>query len=96
MSHGDFVAGHRGPAFVDEEVLCCVFHGNRIFVARDANGLPQLPNLEARRGGLSLKDAHYLGRLDGRHCYGLQLPQGTEPPAGLELLGLRALILEGN
>lgn len=95
MAQGVFMPGHRGPAFVDEEVLCCVFHGNRIFVGRDGNGAPRLPQIEAR-GGLPLKDAHYLGRLDGQHCYGLQLPQGVEPPAGLELLGLRALILEGN
>lgn len=96
MVQGVFMPDHRGPAFVDEEVVCCVFHGNRIFVARDGSGLPQLPRLEARRGGLPLKDAHYLGRLDGSHCYGLHLPQDMAPPPGLELLGMRALILEGN
>lgn len=93
---GVFVPGHRGPAFVDEEVVCCLFQGGRVLVARDGDGLPQLPRLDARSCGLPLKAAHYLGRLDGCHCYGLQLPRGAEPPAGLEALGLRALILEGN
>jgi NAD+ diphosphatase len=93
---GVFVPGHRGPAFIDEEVVCCLFQGGRVLVARDGGGLPQLPRLDARTCGLPLKAAHYLGRLDGRHCYGLQLPRGAEPPTGLEALGLRALILEGN
>lgn len=93
---GVFVPGHRGPAFVAEEVVCCLFQGGRIFVVRDAGGAPQLPRLDARASGLSLKTAHYLGRLDGSHCYGLHVPQGAKLPDGLDLLGLRALILEGN
>lgn len=96
MTQQRFVPGHRGPAFVAEEVVCCLFHSGRIFVTRDAAGLPQLPLLDARAMGLPLKSAHYLGRLDGSHCYGLHLPQGVQPPAGLETLGMRALILEGN
>jgi len=93
---GLFVPGHRGPAFIDGEVVCCLFQGSRVLVARDGGGMPMLPRLDARKSELPLKEAHYLGRIDGRHCYGLQLPRGTEPPAGLEALGLRALILEGN
>lgn len=96
MEQDRFVPGHRGPAFVAEEVVCCLFQGGRVFVARDAGGAPQLPRLDARASGLPLKSAHYLGRLDGSHCYALQLPQGAKLPDGLELLGLRALILEGN
>jgi NAD+ diphosphatase len=46
--------------------------------------------------GLSLDQAHYLGTLDGTHCYGLAMPRSAALPEGLELLGLRALILEGN
>ena len=96
MTQERFVPGHRGPAFVAEAVVCCLFQGNRVFVGRDAGGAPQLPLLDVQAMGLSLKLAHYLGRLDGRHCYGLHLPQGAQPPAGLENLGMRALILEGN
>lgn len=96
MSEGVFVPGHRGPAFVDGEIACCAFHGNRVFIARDENGHPRIPCIDPRAQGVSLKDAHYLGRLDGRHCYGLDLPHGAALPEGLELLGLRALILEGN
>lgn len=96
MAQGRFVPGHRGPAFVAEEVVCCLFQGNRVLVARDDDGAPQLPRLDARACGLPLKGAQYLGRLDGSHCYGLHLPRDAKLPPGLEPLGLRALILEGN
>ena len=78
-----FVPGHRGPEFVDEEVACCVFHGSRMFVTRDASGRPGVPVLDARAHGLSLLEGHYLGRLNGRHCYGLQLPPDARLPEPL-------------
>jgi len=96
VARGGFVPGHRGPAFVDEEVVFCLFQAGRVLIARDSAGVPQLPRLDARTSGFPLKSAHYLGRLDGRHCYGLQLPGDARPPADLEALALRALILEGN
>lgn len=96
MTQGGFLPGHRGPAFVAEEIVCCLFQGNRVLIARDEKGAPRLPRLDAGACGLPLKSALYLGRLDGNHCYGLHLPPGAKLPGGLELLGLRALILEGN
>lgn len=95
MAQGVFVPGHRGPAKVEGEVACCLFHGNRVFVARDS-GRPALPRIDAEACGLALDQAHYLGTLDGTHCYGLALPRGAVLPEGLELLGMRALILEGD
>lgn len=95
MAQGMFVPGHRGPAKVEGEAACCLFHGNRVFVARDG-GRPALPRIDAEACGLALDQAHYLGTLDGTHCYGLALPRGAVLPEGLELLGMRALILEGD
>lgn len=95
MKQAAFLPGHRGPACAEGPVACCVFHGNRVFVARDG-GQPVIPLLDAGSCGFDLGAAHYLGRLDGRHCYALGLPPDAMLPAGLELLGLRALILEGN
>ena len=96
MAQERFLPGHRGPAVIDEQVACCVFHGGRMFVTRDASGRPGIPVLDAHAHGLSLRESHYLGRLDGRHCYGLQLPADAQLPQPLELLGLRALILEDD
>ena len=95
MAQGVFIPGHRGPDRVEGEVACCLFHGNRVFVARDG-GHPALPRGDVEAYGLSLDQAHYLGTLDGTHCYGLAMPRSAALPEGLELLGLRALILEGN
>jgi len=95
MAQSVFVPGHRGPAQVEGEVACCLFHGNRVFVAR-AGGRPVLPRVDVDACGIALDAAHYLGTLDGRHCYGMALPRGAALPEGLELLGMRALILEGG
>jgi NAD+ diphosphatase len=91
-----FVPGHRDPEPAGGEVACCIFHGGRVFVARDGNGQPTIPCIDIDVHRLPLDGAHYLGRLDDRPCYGFSLPQGAELPQQLELLGLRALILEGN
>lgn len=95
MTQGVFVPGHRGPAQVDGEVACCLFHGNRVFVARD-DGRPVLPRVDIEAYGIRLDAAHYLGTLDDKPCYGMALPRGAALPEGLELLGMRALILEGD
>ena len=94
MSADHFVPGHRGPALPGDDVVCCVFQGNRVFVQRE--GALSLPRLDPAAHGLSLKAAHYLGRWAGRHCYGLHLPASAALPPALELIGLRALILEAD
>ncbi len=88
-----FVPAHRAPARVEGRVACCVFHGNRIFVAREG-GRPAIPLWDVATCDFDLEGAHYLGTLDGAHCYGLALPQNAALPPGLELLGMRTLILE--
>jgi len=95
VSQPGFVPAHRGPARAEGRVACCVFHGNRVLVARN-NGVPAIPCWDSAGCGLDLDAAHYLGTLDGTHCYGLDLGRDAAIPAGLESLGLRALILEGN
>jgi len=95
MTQGVFVPGHRGPAQVEGEVACCLFHGNRVFIAR-VGGRPVLPRVDVEACGIKLDAAQYLGNLDGKPCYGMSLPRGAALPEGLELLGLRALILEGD
>ncbi len=76
-------------------MACCVFHGNRMFIHRE-NGLPAIPHFDAAGCDFDLDSAHYLGTLDGIPCYGLMLPREATLPTGLELLGMRALILEGH
>lgn len=95
MAGSGFIAGHRGPERVNGRVACCVFHGNRVFITREA-GRPAIPHWDAAGCGFDLRAAHFLGTLAGVPCYGLALPPEATLPAGLELLGMRALILEGE
>ena len=97
MKQAVFMPGHRGPARVEGRIACCVFHGSRIFISR-AGGQPVIPHWDAATCDFDLDSAHYLGTLDGNPCYSLMLPPGATLPADLELelLGLRALILEGD
>ncbi len=90
-----YVPAHRAPHFVEGRIACCVFHGNRVFITR-AGGQPAIPQWDIATCNFDLGAAHYLGTLDGLPCYGLALPPEAQLPAGLELLGMRALILEGN
>lgn len=95
MKQAVFVPGHHAPENTGTQVACCVFHGNRMFISR-AGGRPAIPQWTAATCGFDLGSAHYLGMLDGTPCYGLMLPREAALPAGLELLGMRALILEGD
>jgi NAD+ diphosphatase len=95
MKQAVFVPGHRASGNAGGQVACCVFHGNRMFISR-AGGQPAIPHWETASCDFDLDSAHYLGTLDGIPCYGLMLPRKVTLPPGLELLGMRALILEGN
>lgn len=95
MAGGTFIADHRAPERVAGRIACCVFHGNRVFIARD-NGRPAIPHWDAAACGLDFTAAHFLGTLDDVPCYGLALPHGARLPGDLELIGMRALILEGE
>jgi NAD+ diphosphatase len=95
MTSSVFVPAHRAPARIEGRVACCVFHGNRIFVAREG-GRPAIPLWDVGACDFDLERARYVGTLDGAHCYGLALPQNATLPPGLEMLSLRALILEGD
>ena len=95
MRQAVYVPGHRDPGNTGERIACCVFHGNRIFISR-AGGQPQIPCWNMGDCDFDLGSAHYLGSLDDTPCYGLALPLEASPPSGLELLDLRALILDGH
>jgi len=41
--------------------------------------------------GLAVLRQHYLGRLDGCHCYAAEIAQGAGPPQGMEFEGLRRI-----
>jgi NAD+ diphosphatase len=90
-----FAPEHRAPADAGFPATWCVFRAGRILVRR-VEGEVQLPEGEPQAWGLAAADAHYLGTLDGRHCYAAWLAEDHCELAGGELLGMRALILEAD
>jgi NAD+ diphosphatase len=59
---------------------------------REAGQAVQLPALETVTAlGLSLAEAHYLGRLGEKDCFALSLPAGSELPPSMAVRSLRKL-----
>lgn len=51
-----------------------------------------IPLLEdVARLGLPILRQHYLGRLGGRHCFTVEVPEGVSPPADMRFEGLRQI-----
>jgi NAD+ diphosphatase len=73
----------------------CVFRDRKLLVRRAGDAL-LLPRLRADQLAAKPDDSHYLGTLDGEHCYALSLPPEQPLPADTEFMGMRAFILEAD
>lgn len=86
---GRFISGivppaeRIGPAwwFAFQEAKLLVYQGS------DLVSIPCLVDFSEL--GLIALSQHYLGHLDGRDCYAVELAEGTALPAGMTLEGLR-------
>ena len=90
-----FQPGHIAPDEVEYPAIWCAFCGGKVVVMR-VSGTLQLPALRPEELGSAARRSHYLGMLDGVHCYAAHLDEGQALPAGTDLIGLRALILESD
>ncbi len=72
---------------------CFAFRGDELLVIGTAEevtlGLPTLG--EVTRAGLVGVRRQFLGTLDDRGCWSIELGEGLEAPPGMLFLGLRAL-----
>jgi NAD+ diphosphatase len=86
-----FISAVVPPAGLDEPVYWFLFRGDRLLV-RIAESAAAVPFV-ARPAELELAVAgsHYLGSLDGRHCFCGDLGESAEPPEGMSFQGLRRL-----
>ena len=96
----DLVA--HGPRFEPEvfppggdlgRCLFFAFRGDRLlFRPEPADGDGLLPRAASfDEIGPAAGDPHYLGRRGGLHSFAVDLGDDTEPPAGMDLQGLRSL-----
>jgi len=86
-----FVAEIDLEATPGDSALVFAFHESRLLVRRDEERA-QAPRFGEVAALLGAATAHlYLGRLDGRPCFGIPLPAEPEPPPGYAFAGLREL-----
>lgn len=65
--------------------------GNKILINRES-GVTAIPLLnDVAELGLPILRQHYLGRLSGRHCFVVEVPEGVSPPPGMRFEGLREI-----
>jgi len=68
-----------------------VIQGDNVLVQHDSPGVA-IPRVLGPLGlGLSTIRQHYLGRLDGCHCYAVEMADSSTPPQGMEFAGLRKI-----
>ncbi|HUL38243.1 MAG TPA: NAD(+) diphosphatase [Thermodesulfobacteriota bacterium] len=86
-----FISGIVPPQELTGPVWWFAFQENKLLIYEEPSGV-NLPLLvDFSELGLTLLSKHYLGSMDDRHCYGVEVPEGTIPPAGMTFEGLRQL-----
>jgi len=84
-----FISGIVPPAERKEPAWWFAFQESKLLVYQgsDSVGIPCL--VDFAELGLMALSQHYLGRLDNRDCYAVELAEGTALPPGMVLEGLR-------
>jgi len=90
-SHMNFVPGLKPVKPSAEPALWFAFHNDRLLIKneRETYVIPQAPDFETCAAGSSKK--HYIGSLDGRHCWAVELVDAGDQFESFEFMGLRAL-----
>jgi NAD+ diphosphatase len=86
-----FVNGVVAPKERLEAAWWFAFQGDKILV-RPESSVVSIPCLvDFAELGLPIVRQNYIGHLDGRHCYAVELPDGITPPKGMAFEGLRRI-----
>ena len=72
--------------------LCFTMRGEEILSENDSGGEPWRPPEISSCEALPIEAEHYLGRLHGSDCLMRLLPDGIEPPQGMNFLSLYHLL----
>lgn len=92
---GGFQPGHVAPEQGSDLAIWCAFRRGKVLVMRVGGSL-QLPALRREELGAAARSGHYIGMLDGVHCYATTLHEEQPLPAGTDLIGMRDLILASD
>jgi len=90
MAH-EYVPAVVPPAENQEPAWWFLFRGNRLMVHVEG-GVAAIPSAIAYSEiGVPMVRSQYLGRLDDRHCYSVEVEAEAQPPDGWTFQGLRRL-----
>ena len=64
---------------------------DNVLVQQTSSGVSIPRALNPIELGLTVLRQHYLGRLDGCHCYAAEMAEGATPPQGMNFEGLRKI-----
>ena len=85
----EFVSGIVPSTEGKGPVLWFAFQGNNLLVSEESSSIT-IPCLnDFSELGLPVKSQHYLGLLEDRPCYAVELAEDVIPPAGMTFEGLR-------
>jgi len=84
-----FVPGYIPPEARSEPAWWFAFQGYDLLIAlnEDSTSIPCV--VDFTEIGLRPIRENYIGQLGGRHCFAVELSEGTDPPAGMAFEGLR-------
>jgi NAD+ diphosphatase len=77
-----------------EEAWWFIFCGQKMLVGKEKSTVTIPLSVTLEKLGLSPVCERYLGTLEGTRCFAAYLPNEIEPPANMDLLGLRGLFGE--
>src|SRR3972149_2282888 len=86
-----FITGIVAPKEKSEEAWWFAFQGDRLLIQAESSHvtIPCLPDFAALR--LPVLREHYLGNLDGRDCYAVEVAEGIDAPLGMAFEDLRPI-----
>lgn len=90
----DFIAAVVPPSDVSEDSIWFAFQDGRLLMFQDEQGslIPQLARFSDL--GIPHRKPHYLGQLQGQHCYTVMIEPGWEASEEFFLQDLRKLAME--
>jgi NAD+ diphosphatase len=84
-----FISGIVPPEERSEPAWWFIFQENKLLVYEESFGVSLPCLIDFAELELRTLGEHYLGRLDHRPCYAVEVAGGTVPPAGMAFEGLR-------
>lgn len=84
-----FISGIVSPKERPEPVWLFIFMKDKLLVHQEPESVTIPFLIDLNELGLTVMGKNYLGQLDNRHCYAVEVAEGTTPPTGMTFEGLR-------